>query len=71
MNEGWYVRADSSKKWRVLQFPKYPFHSAVAKEYGDELPLGDHVVVVKQGKDGEERRFIVTNIVTTYTRPLE
>ncbi len=70
---GWYVRTETSKrwKWRFLHKPKYPFHSAVAKEYGNELPLGDHVVVVKEGKDGDERRFLVSNITTTYVRPLE
>lgn len=68
---GWYVRVQSSKRWRVLYKPKYPFHSAVAKEFGDELPLGDHTVIVKEGRDGEERAFIVSNITTTYVRPQE
>lgn len=66
---GWYVRAETSKKWRFFHKPKYPFHSAVAKQYGDELPLGDHIVIVKEGQQGEEMFFIVTNITTTYVRP--
>lgn len=57
--------------WRAFDRPKYPFHSAVAKEYGAALPLGDYVVIVKEGLDGEERSFLVSNITTTYVRPLD
>lgn len=67
---GWYVRLETSKKWVFFHKPKYPFHSAVAKQYGDELPEGDHIVIVKEGSDGEEMFFIVSNITTTHVRPL-
>lgn len=67
----WYARITTAKDWRIFPKPRYPFHSAVAKQYGEELPIGDHTVTVKEGKDGAERYFIVSVLTTTYVRPLD
>lgn len=70
--EGWYVRegAKKRKRWHVFYAVQYPFHSAVAKQFGAGLPLGDHEIVVKHGLDGEERCFVVSNVLVTYARPV-
>lgn len=68
----WYASTNGVS--RSYEKPKYPFASAVAKQFVEEttdIPTGDHVVQVQEGLMGPCETFVVSVLRQVYVRRAE
>lgn len=70
----WYASTKMGDVSRSYETPKYPFHSAVAKQFVEEttdFPDGEHEILVQEGLMGPVETFKVSVIRQVYVRRAE